>query len=241
VGRVHDMAAQRPFPVRPRRIFERRELQNSLRWEQSEVIQAMVSVPALRSETDGPLYQARARCPALYQSPRTALQWGAMPRRVRGIARGWTRFPFPAPCLPPQSFRLNNWIDLLSRPPALFVAGVMERSMMGRTDRHHPFVARLRAHSAELGKTDMVCLARPSTTNETWLPGNNEIMSEPNIPAGCRRIPLPRGSRAPSTLKRSVRPPACPSGRTPEYKICYLSRRGSLRFLWDRCGGIGCV
>ena len=44
--------------------------------------------------------------------------------------------------------------------------------MMGRTERYHPFVARFRAHGAKLRETNVVRLARPSTTNETWLLGN---------------------------------------------------------------------
>ena len=88
----------------------------------------------------------------------------------------------------PQSLRIDHWIDHLFPPPTFFAAGVMEQPMMGRTQRHYPFVARLRTHRAELGESEVVRLAWPASANDTRLPCDElEMILVTDAPGRCNR------------------------------------------------------
>ena len=60
--------------------------------------------------------------------------------------------------------------------------------MMCRTERYHPFVAGFRAQGPELGKSNVVRLARLPTANEAGLVGNKlEVVLVTDAPRRCDR------------------------------------------------------
>ncbi len=65
-----------------------------------------------------------------------------------------------APSLAPQLFGMRDRVDVTQFPPCFLIADGMEFSVVCGTKRHGPFVTDFAAHSARLGITDVVGMAR---------------------------------------------------------------------------------